>query len=119
LERRILLVNMPRLLRDLIKELLTDDPSAVVVAEAMGIDQGLAAAPPSADFVIVGANDDELPAPVSRLLADQSYRMAVLSVVNDGERGFLHVLKPHRVSLGPLTGERLLSSIGPRTGSLT
>jgi DNA-binding NarL/FixJ family response regulator len=115
LERRILLVNIPQLMRDLIKAFLADEPGAEVVAEAATLGEGVRAAEAAdADFVIVGTRDDALPAEYGRLLTNGNTRMSVLSVAGDGQRGFLHELKPQRVTLGPLTRETLLGAIKPR-----
>lgn len=108
-------MNIPLLMRDLIKAFLADEPGAKVVAESATLGEGVRAAREAdADFVIVGTQDDALPAEYGRLLADRDARMSVLSVAGDGERGFLHELKPQRASLGPLTKETLLGAINPR-----
>ena len=118
MERRILLVNIPQLLRDLIKGFLADEPQAEVVAEAATIDEGVAAArTAAADFVIVGTADDALPNEFWRLLTDDPAGLTVLSVAGDGKHGTLHELRPQQSPLGPLTRERLLGAIKARPGS--
>lgn len=113
MKRRILLVNIPQLLRDLITDCLAEQPNAKVVEDDATIDEAVAAARTGdADFVIVGTSDESLPAELRGLLSDRAPRLAVLGVADDGKQGYLHELRPQRSPLVPLTRDRLITAIG-------
>jgi DNA-binding NarL/FixJ family response regulator len=111
LERtRIVLVDMPPLLREIVRETLAREPDLDVVAEyEAGVDVRRAVDDADADFVIVGA-DATARASVASVVCGQRGTRAI-EVRSDGRESVLYELRPHRVSLGEISPETLLRTI--------
>jgi DNA-binding NarL/FixJ family response regulator len=106
---RIVLIDMPRMLREIIREVVAAEPGAEVVAEfGEPVDLVPAVLAHRAGFVILGA--DLAAGEVARLL-DELPRTRVLGVADDGGQSFLYELRPHMVELGEISPERLLEAI--------
>jgi chemotaxis response regulator CheB len=107
---RILLIDMPRMLREVIGATIAEQPDLELVDE---IDDhsftlgGLERA--RADVVIVGADVLEPSAVAAALRSRPDAR--VLRVSEDGRETSLWELRPHEQRLGAVSPERLLDAI--------
>jgi len=107
---RIVLVDMPPLLREIVRETLAREPDLDVVAEyPAGVDVRRAVDESDAEFVIIGA-DATARASVASVVGAQRGTRAI-EVQSDGEESVLYELRPHRVSLGEISPETLLMTI--------
>lgn len=106
-----MLLHMPRMLRDLVREVVAGEPDLEVVGEIDDESQlrtTMARAKP--DFVIVGGERAEL-SPRCRALFDERPRLKVLALAGQGESGVVWELAPHRIPLGEMSPSVLLSAI--------
>lgn len=105
---RIVLMNMPPLLRDIVRETVTREPDLAVVAELAG-DGNLRAALEGveAEFVIIGAQAPEGTA--ASVVATQRVLRA-LEVDDDGH-STLYELVPNRIGVDELSPDGLLRMI--------
>ena len=105
---RIVLVNLPRMLREIIEDVVAAAPDLDVV-ETLDKPTGLIAVVDGAkaDFLIAG--DDALE-DVGVLLRERP-RLKVLAVAGDGRQTFLYELRPQEVSLGEVSPQNLLEAI--------
>jgi len=112
LERiRILLIDMPRMLREIVGETVSAQPDMEVVAEHTYHASMLSAAITSrAQAVVVGSDGDEVEGLCERL-ALQRPDLSVLAVSADGRQTVVHELRPHRVPLGELSPQQLVDAI--------
>ena len=112
---RIVLIDMPPLLREIVREAIVAEPDLAVVAEHAGdVDVREAVDRDAADFVIVGSDaaaHDDL-----RSLVGAGARLRALELQGDGREGVLYELRPHRVSLGDVSPATLLRTIRTAPG---
>lgn len=107
---RIVLIDMSPLLREIVRETLGREPGFDVVAEHEGgVDVREAVQAGDADFVVLGA--DATASAVTRALVVEGARLRALEVHADGLESVLYELRPHRVSLGEISPEMLLTTI--------
>jgi DNA-binding NarL/FixJ family response regulator len=113
---RIVLVNMPRMLREIIRSTLASDPACDIVGEydehvalEVALDRS------RADVVIVSTQVFGPREIHARLLAEAS-PLKVLAVRPDASQAFLHELHPREGALGELSPERLTAAVR-RTGA--
>lgn len=108
---RIVLVDMPRLLRDLIEHALSGQPDMVVVAAEPAVEAlGRVARTSAADFVIVGLEQGRLPESAQDLL-DERARQKVLGVEAEDGEAVLYELRPRRTPIGPASPATLATAI--------
>jgi DNA-binding NarL/FixJ family response regulator len=107
---RIVLINMPRMLREIIREVVLPE-SDMEVAGDFSTPYGLleAVERTRADFVITGTGDADL-ADVGRVLRERP-RLKVLAVAADGRQTYLYELRPQKVHLGEVSPRNLLDAI--------
>jgi DNA-binding NarL/FixJ family response regulator len=112
LERtRIVLVDMPPLLREIVRDTLAREPDLDVVAEhEADVDVRGAVGETDVDFLIVGAEATTARMGVASLVGAQRGIRAI-EVQSDGRESVLYELRPHRVSLGEMSPETLLRTI--------
>jgi DNA-binding NarL/FixJ family response regulator len=106
---RVLLIDMPQMLRQIIRQTLARDPRFQIVGEYtehVAID--VAVDRSQADYVIMGSDVFESHAVRHRLLEDGP-RVRVLALGADGAQTTLYELRPHEVALGELSPKRLVS----------
>jgi DNA-binding NarL/FixJ family response regulator len=107
---RVVLVDMPQLLRGIVREVLAAEPELELVGEfpeSTGL--AIVAERTDADIVVVGGRLGE-GAPICALL-EAHPRVRVLAIRADGRRGSLFWLAPERKSLGELSPEMLVQAI--------
>jgi DNA-binding NarL/FixJ family response regulator len=114
-EIRILLSGMPRMLREIIAEVVRAQPDMVVVGEHPA-DSELAevAQQLQADVVILGAEDGGLPAR-GRELVYRSPRITVLAVEANGRQAWLYELRPYQTVIDQVAPNDLVSRIRAAT----
>jgi DNA-binding NarL/FixJ family response regulator len=108
---RVLLIDMPRILREVIREVLIAQPDIEIAGE-LESEEGvaIAAEESAAEVIIFGSEERELPAAWRKLL-EQRPGLRVLTVLSDGRESYLYELRPHRVPLGEVSPEGLLRAI--------
>jgi len=108
---RILLLGMPRILRDLIRSIVDRQPDMRVVGELEDGHIDLRRVErPRADFVIVGLHDSDLPDVCDRLLRHRP-ETKIVGVSQEGRRAVLYELRPHAEPLGEMSQQVLLDVI--------
>jgi hypothetical protein len=106
---RILLVDLPRILREIIEEAIADEPDMVIVGgNGANGDLKSAVERSNAEFVISGA--DYAPDEVGALLEEHP-RLRVLSVVGDAREAFLYELRPMRTPLAEVSPRTIVDAI--------
>ena len=106
---RILLVDMPRMLRETVVAAVEDEGDLAVVGETTGKEQLLLRAA-GADVVVMELNPDRKPA-VVELLLDGYPRIGVVGLAPDAVRGVVYQLHPHAQHLDSVTSESLVAAI--------
>jgi hypothetical protein len=105
---KIVLIELPGLLREILFETLSNQRDLVVLDEL-----DMSQCP---DFVILGADDGALREPyLEVLLACPGIRVIVMA--RGGTQGFLHELRPHATPLGDLSAAQILETIRTLSGS--
>lgn len=107
---RIILIGMPRMLGELIRELVMAQPDLTLVAEFDGQEAVLQAIQRSRADVAITSLDGPVRASVTDLLA-QVPALKVLAVSADGSESFLYELRPHERILGDVSPQTLLAAI--------
>ena len=108
---QVLLIDMTRLLRELLKELLPARGTVVVVAEAAaGAALIRAVDETGARVVIFGDAGSYATCELEALLAARP-RTRLLSIANDGRHTTLYALRPHVQQLGELSPSALIEAI--------
>jgi len=107
---RILLIDMPRMLRETVRYVVACAPLLEVVAELDGVADFAAAARTYDPQVVITDPHGCDRAAIARLL-DARPRIRVLTIEDDGRRGVLHRLAPEALPLGDLSRERLLEAL--------
>jgi DNA-binding NarL/FixJ family response regulator len=107
---RIALIDMPRMLSEIVERVLADVRQAAIVAKlSQPADLVSALDEARADLAIAGAPAADEPSLLELVTARP--RMKALAVVGDGERAVLYDLAPRRAPLGELSAATLLAAI--------
>jgi DNA-binding NarL/FixJ family response regulator len=108
---RVLLVEMPQMLRDIVKDIVGGEGDMEVVGELADQERVLATAlDRRTDFLIVGLESGEMPE-VFEDLVSLDPGVEVLAVARDGRQSFLYKNQPHLTELGELSPDLLLDTI--------
>lgn len=108
---RVLLVDMPRIPRELIARAVAAQPDMVVVGSTADLDDlSVAAHAAAPEFVIVGVADGELPPPAERFLDEQA-QTKVLGVEAQDGTAYLYELRPRRAPLGEVSPADVVAAI--------
>jgi DNA-binding NarL/FixJ family response regulator len=105
--RRILLVDMPQLLREIIRSVVVAEPDLEIIAElgdAASLEESL---PRHAPDIVIGHSTRR---DIERLLRDCP-RLKVLQIDDTGRSTVLHELCPRRTALGEISPASLLKAI--------
>ena len=104
---RVALVNLPRMLHEIIREVVSAEEDMRIVgdfADWVQLDGAMEQCRP--DFLITG--DDRPPLTIHQLL--EAHRdLRVLTVSLDGRNAVLCEVEPHRVPLGEASPQKLLN----------
>lgn len=107
----ILLLKLPSVVRDSLKEVLADQADMQVVDELSDpVEVLLAAGRADADVIILGMEDAKLPGVASHLL-DQYPHLKILAISIDGRHLFLYELRPELAPIGEMEPHRLIHAI--------
>jgi chemotaxis response regulator CheB len=108
---RVLLVEMPRMLGDIVTRVIRAQPDMLVVGGLQDrTELTNEAARFGPDVIVLGTADAELPTECLQVLqANPGVR--VLVVAGEGRRGFLWELRPQRQSLGEVSPDALVDVI--------
>jgi DNA-binding NarL/FixJ family response regulator len=107
--KRIVLIDMAPMLREIVREIIVREPDLEIVAEHETVDVGEAVERDAPDFVIVGsdaATDERV-----RSLVGAHLGFRALEVHSDGKESVLYELRPHRIALGEISSDTLLRAI--------
>ena len=108
---RILLVEMPRLLSDILKDLISAEPDIEVAGEALTRDGLLALAERTrCDIVVLGSDRSE-PPPEGLALLEALPHVRLIGVSSDGRSLFLYERGRRQTPLGQMSPRELLSVI--------
>ena len=108
---RVFLAEMPPLLRDIVRDTLTNQPDVKLVGDVRAGDAVVDALTDGAiDVVIVGARQPDDSTPVGALFRS-SPRSKVLVIATSGRTAVMYELRPHKRELGDVSPERLLEAI--------
>jgi DNA-binding NarL/FixJ family response regulator len=106
---RIVLVDMPRLLREIIVQAVGDEPDLEIVPfEAHGAALRQTVESSRADFVIAGADYEFRE--VAQVLEERP-RLRILAVAGQGREAFLYELRPTRTPLGEVSPRTIVEAI--------
>jgi DNA-binding NarL/FixJ family response regulator len=112
---RVLIVDMPRMLREIVRRSVEADTDFTVVGELDDMASVVEAAERTeAQFVVADVGVTEL-AGVERLLEVLPH-VKLLGIARDGRQGFLYELRPQRIPLGELSPETLLDVLRVAAG---
>ena len=105
---RILLVALPRMLEEIVTHILRSQRGIEVagtIRKVDGLSRKVARARP--DVVVLGGDD----APLAAALLEQSPRLKVLAVAEEGQDWWLYGLTAERTRLGALSSARLVGAV--------
>ena len=113
---RVLLIDMPQMLREIIRRSLARDGRFEIVGEyTEHVSIDIAVDRSKADYVIVGADVFESRSVRQRVL-EEGPQVRVLAVRPDGAQTTLHRLRVEEVELGELSVERLVEVMTDAAG---
>ena len=109
-KRRVLLLDLPRMLGELVRSAVARDEGLEIVGEVSEAEAPAAVARTRPHFVIVGDNQPSPPLSC-RAEFDIHPHLAVLALTGNGRDGTLWELAPRHVTLGDLSEDELLEKI--------
>ena len=108
---RVLIGDMPRMMRELVGAAVSDAPDITLVDSGQGGEPLSASLDRTrADVLIVGIQDERLSSSFDALLYDHT-RLALLTIAEHGRSTELHELRPHTVALGDVSPTELVDAI--------
>ena len=107
----ILLVEMPRMVRDVVGNILGVEPDLHVVAD--GVDAGAVMERVEGERpdVVVLWVDSESPPPICEELLRRFPRLAVVALEGGGQRGSIYRMLPTRIRLAEISRAQLVTAI--------
>jgi hypothetical protein len=106
----IVLVAMPRMLRDIVADSVAREPDMEIYDAADPRELAAISDETDARLAITSLRDPTLPEAWRRLLLDRP-EIKVLAIEDEGRTAFLYELQPRRTALGQLTPEALVAAI--------
>jgi hypothetical protein len=103
---RVLLVNMPQLLHDIVRSTLATADGVTLVAELDGYDRVVETARSARADVIVCAAEH-----AGTQLLSECPRARIVAISDDGAGGFLYELRPCRRELGAISPTTLVDAV--------
>ena len=118
-QTRIAFVDMPRMLREIVKDAITRQTDMTCLGEFPAVTRLVDAVEATgAEFVITDATTaahEQIP-----LLLKLKPRVRVLGITDNGRQTYLYELRPQRVCLGEVSPQTLVEAIrGPRQAAAT
>ena len=105
---RIVLIDMPPLLRDIVRNAIAGEAGLDVVSERALAELQASVAEDDPDFVIAGS---EAASQAVRTLVRGRCRLRALEVHDDGKECILYELRPHREALGEISRQKLVETV--------
>ena len=113
---RILLASMPRMLIEMITQIIANEPDFVIVGAIPECSDLTSAVRRSkADLLIVGQLSLAEAADVTAVLSS-SYPAKILTIAENGQCGTLHELRPHCKTLADISAASLVAAIRTAIG---
>jgi hypothetical protein len=110
-DQRVAIVDLPRVMREIIRDLLSDEQGLDLVVEAVAdVDLSGLVDATRADVLVMSLRDAALPDAASRVLESHP-RVRLLGVVADGRDAILYELRPHHRSLGDVSPTALVAAL--------
>ena len=110
-DQRVLLVELPRVMRDIIRDAIGAEGGISLVGETTGdVDLASLVQATRADVVVIGLADARLPDAAKRLLTRHP-AVRVLGVVNDGRDAVMYELRAHGEPLGEISPRALAAAL--------
>lgn len=114
---RILLASMPRMLIEMITQIIAKEPEFVIVgAISECSDLTSAVRRSQADLLIVGQLSFAEAINITAVLSS-SYPTKIITITESGQCGALHELRPHREALVDISAASLVAAIRTAIGS--
>lgn len=112
---RILLAEMPRMMRDIVERAVSTQPDMQIVGFAPARVGAPSAAPSrlvdaDADVVIVGVASAQEARAYDPVLFDRPH-LRILAITGDGRGAFLYQLRPQAVPIGDVSPQGLVDAI--------
>ncbi len=108
---RVVLVHMPGMLRDILRNAVAGQPDMTVAGEIAELDRLAPMMQTAAPHVvIIGAEDGDLPPFLHRVM-QASPRLKILVVAADGREVVLHELRPNAIPVRDVSAEGILREI--------
>lgn len=108
---RIVVGELPRLMREIIVQTLSTQADIEVVKEVRDLSTIRESVPDlRPDVVILGCAESEV-ADIGSDLLKSDPRMRLLALTAEGRNAFLYQLNPQKVALGELSPKRLLEAV--------
>lgn len=109
--QRVAIVDLPRVMREIIRDLLSDEQGLRLVVEASAdVDLSGLVDATRADVIVMSLPDVGLPREAGHMLA-QHPGVRLLGVVADGRDAILYELRPHHRSLGDVSPSALVAAL--------
>jgi hypothetical protein len=113
---RVLVLGLPRLIGDLVVRMVEAEPDMCVVGEPHARQElATAAHVHTPELVIVGLEEERLPAECEAFLRDRA-RVKLLGIEAFDGRAVLYELRPERRSLGSVTQDEIVGAIRAAAG---
>ena len=113
---RVLLIDMPQMLREIVRRQLVLDGRFEIVGEyTQHVSIDVAVARSRADYVIVGDDVFDLYS-VRRRVLEEGPQVRVLAIRPDGGQTTLHQLRPEEIELGELSPQKLIDVMAGADG---
>lgn len=110
-EQRVAIVDLPRVMRDIIRDLVSGERGIDLVAETSAdVDLSGLVDATRADVLVMSLPDEGLPRAASQMLAEHP-GVRLLGVVADGRDAVLYELRPHHRSLGDVSPGALVAAL--------
>ena len=115
-QTRVILVDMPRMLGEIVKEVVSNEDDLEIVEEHDG-DAALATTRAGGSCVVITRLEDLDPASIGLFLGTRQ-QVRVLGLSTDGRDGAVYELRPDEYLLGEISQPLLLAAIRGTLGDL-
>jgi DNA-binding NarL/FixJ family response regulator len=115
---RILLVEMPRMLRDVIAAILGVEQDVCVVAEGVTTEAIAEHVERERPDVVVLCEESGSPPAICEELLSRFPRLAVVSLEDLGQRASIYMIRPMRIRLAEISRTQLVSAIRRAAGAM-
>jgi len=107
----VLLVEMPRMLHDIVGGILGVEPDLRIVAEGVDVGTLIERVERDQPDVVVLWEPSESPPAVCEELLSRFPRLTVVALEDGGQRGSIYMMRPMRVRLADVSRKQLVNAI--------